>query len=153
MGPDAKRFWESLLYAMSQRRKVGKPRFHYILDTLNQWTSVQSICAREFGREGRREEDCPIQLPWHCLLLPPAKASDEISPCLKLAATAQLRMIRHARELYHGNYIRNKFTVWKRSKFTRNHPTNCEQQHSKEICSRGEERICFLAQALAGSLL
>lgn len=44
------------------------------------------------------------------------KVWNKISSHLKSRATVLLRMIRHATELYHGNYIRNKFTIWKKKK-------------------------------------
>lgn len=42
---------------------------------------------------------------------------NKISSCLKSTATVLLRMIRHATELYHSNYIGNKFTIRKKKDY------------------------------------
>lgn len=85
------------------------------------------------SREVPREPQCcgrwtqgPSSLPDITRKLVPKKTNlfttlstenwNKISSCLKSRAAVLLRMIRHATELYHSNYIRNKFTVWKKKK-------------------------------------
>lgn len=75
----------------------------------------------------------------------PTKVWNKISSCLKSRAAVPLRMIRHATELYHGNYIRNKFTIWERRKITRSNPPKQLQCHSWEIC---REEKCITQEQL-----
>lgn len=82
-----------------------------------------------------------------CLLFTslPTKVWNKISSCLKSRAAVLLRMIRHATELYHGNYIRNKFTIGERRKITRSNPPKQLQCHSWEIC---REEKCITQEQL-----
>ena len=67
------------------------------------------------ARHNVEEDGAGENKPVYCL--PPFPQKLEIKyPRLKSRATVLLRMIRHATELYHSNYIRNKFTIWKKKK-------------------------------------